>query len=121
MPERNAVEIAEHGDQIRPNGPEQDPKQGNHHQHGDTQRLLVNLLQRDGRLFLRLCALRPFFHQVLTTRQRTTPGDTTRRDAQSTQHSLVQQVPENDQINRFNPASRQAQRGVEIAGCRQHH
>ena len=38
MPERNAVEIAEHGDQIRPNGPEQNTKQGNHqtmkHKHG---------------------------------------------------------------------------------------
>ncbi len=54
MPEGDAVEIGENGDQIRPNRPEHDREQRDHHQHGDAQRLLVNLLEGDSRLLLRL-------------------------------------------------------------------
>ena len=81
MPERDAVQIAEHGDQIGPNCPEHDTKQRKHQQHGNTQRLLVNLLQCNGGFFRRFSTFCALFHQILPTRQRTTPGDTPRRYA----------------------------------------
>ncbi len=62
MPERNAVEIAEHGDQPDQIAPEHNTEQRKHQQHGNTQRLLVNLLQRNGGFFRRFgtfCALSP--------------------------------------------------------------
>ena len=121
MPEGNAVEIGENGDQIRPNRPEHDREQRDHHQHGDAQRLLVDLLESDSRLLLRLGAFRTLLHQMLTARQRPAPGDTSRRHAQTAQHGLVQQVPDHHQIHGLDPASRQAQRGVEVTGRRQHH
>ena len=121
MPEGNAVEVGENGDQIRPNRPEHHCEQRDHHQHGDAQRLLVDLLESDSWLFLRLGAFRPFLHQMLTARQRAAPGDTPRRHAQAAQHGLVQQVPDHHQIHGLDPASRQTQRRVEVAGCRQHH
>ncbi len=121
MPERNAVEVSKHGDQIGPYCPEDDAKQRHHHQHGNTQRLLVNLLKGDGRLLLRLRALGPLFHQILPTGQRTAVGDASRRHAKPAQHRLVEQVPNNHQIDGFNPAAGEAQRGVEVAGRRQHH
>ncbi len=121
MPEGNTVEIGENGNKIGPDRPEHHRKQGDHHQHGDAQRLLVNLLQRDGRLFLRLRALGPFFHLMLTTRDGAAIGDAAGRHAQAAQHGLIEQVPDDHQIDRFNPASGQAQRGIEVARCRQHH
>ena len=73
VPEGNAVEVGENGDQIRPNRPEHHCEQRDHHQHGDAQRLLVDLLESDSWLFLRLGAFRPFLHQMLTARQRAAP------------------------------------------------
>ncbi len=55
----NTVEIGEYGDEIGPNRPEHNAKQGDHHQHGNTQRLLVDLLQRNCRLFLRFSPFSP--------------------------------------------------------------
>ena len=121
MPQRNTVEIGEHGDQIGPNRPEQHGKQRNHHQHRNTQRLLVNLLQGNRRFFLGFGPFSALFNQMLTTRQRTAPGNTPGGHAQAAQNGLVQQVPQHHQVNGFNPAAGQTQRRVEVAGCRQHH
>ena len=98
MPERNAVEIAEHGDQPRPNCPEHDTEQPKHQQHGNTQRLLVNLLQRNGGFFWRLAPSAPY----LSNDSADAPVHDARRYAAAplrfaAQYRLVQQVPDDHQ------------------------
>ena len=58
---------------------------------------------------------------MLTTRNGAAISDTASRHAQAAQHGLVEQVPDNHQIDGFYPAAGQTQRGVEVARRREHH